>query len=53
MGCTAIAKLDFDEGLRKIRKNAFAGCTGLKNIVFDDEFGAEVEERAFADCSGL
>ena len=50
-GCTALAKIDFPEGLKGIGKNAFYCCERLKGVQFPD--GLErIRERCFS-YSGL
>ena len=40
------------EGLTKVGKDAFKGCTALSEVVFPSTLES-VEERAFAGCTAL
>ncbi len=51
MDCTVLQSVTFPEGLQSILYDAFAGCTGLKNLHIPSTV-TEIN-KAFRGCSGL
>lgn len=51
-GCSALRKVTFGEGIKKIPRGFFLNCSGLLSIDIPDTV-TEIEPRAFTNCKNL
>ena len=51
-GCDNLKKVVFEEGITKVTRMLFGGCTGLESIKIPDTV-TTIEEAAFFGCSNL
>lgn len=51
-GCTSLAEIEFNEGLKKIDGHAFYGCTAIKRLELPESV-TELGAYAFKGCTSL
>jgi hypothetical protein len=48
--CISLVRLRIPATVSEIEKEAFSGCVGLQEIIFDNIAGIKIHERAFQNC---